>query len=114
MKAKIQELDATGPQAMGQVMGAIKGELGKRRWYATCTSRKRTTTKLNKEIIHDSTFGPDRCWKKYAGSMWMFAVREGWKWLSTGQMPGESDDSAVIDVLKPHELVSDELTAGGL
>lgn len=28
VKAKIQELDATGPQAMGQVMGAIKGELG--------------------------------------------------------------------------------------
>lgn len=28
VKAKIQELNVAGPQAMGQVMGAIKGELG--------------------------------------------------------------------------------------
>lgn len=40
----------------------------------------------------------------------MLAVRQGWKWLSTGQMLRESDDPAVIEVLKSGELVSDELT----
>lgn len=40
----------------------------------------------------------------------MLAVRMGWKWLSTGEMLRESDDPAVIAVLKSGELVSDELT----
>lgn len=53
-------------------------------------------------------FGPTGAGKSMQGQM--LAVREGWKWLSTGQMLRESDDSAVIDVLKSGELVSDELT----
>lgn len=40
----------------------------------------------------------------------MLAVRQGWKWLSTGQMLRDSDDPEVIEVLKSGELVSDELT----
>jgi adenylate kinase len=53
-------------------------------------------------------FGPTGAGKSMQGQM--LAVREGWKWLSTGQMLRESDDSAVIDVLKSGDLVSDELT----
>lgn len=40
----------------------------------------------------------------------MLAVRQGWKWLSTGEMLRESKDEEVIKVLKSGELVSDELT----
>lgn len=40
----------------------------------------------------------------------MLAVRQGWKWLSTGEMLRNSDDPEVIAVLKSGELVSDELT----
>ena len=40
----------------------------------------------------------------------MLAVRQGWKWLSTGEMLRSSSDPAVIDVLKSGELVSDDLT----
>ena len=40
----------------------------------------------------------------------MLAVRQGWKWLSTGEMLRNSDDPEVISVLKSGELVSDELT----
>lgn len=40
----------------------------------------------------------------------MLAVRQGWKWLSTGEMLRESKDPEVIKVLKSGELVSDELT----
>lgn len=40
----------------------------------------------------------------------MLAVRQGWKWLSTGQMLRDSDDPSVTEILKSGELVSDELT----
>ena len=40
----------------------------------------------------------------------MLAVRQGWKWLSTGEMLRTSDDPEVINILKSGELVSDELT----
>lgn len=53
-------------------------------------------------------FGPTGAGKSMQGQM--LAVRQGWKWLSTGEMLRSSDDPAVIDVLKSGELVSDELT----
>jgi len=53
-------------------------------------------------------FGPTGAGKSMQGQM--LAVRQGWKWLSTGQMLRESSDPAVIEVLKSGELVSDELT----
>lgn len=40
----------------------------------------------------------------------MLAVRQGWKWLSTGEMLRQSSDPSVIDTLKAGDLVSDELT----
>ena len=40
----------------------------------------------------------------------MMAVRQGWKWLSTGEMLRASDDAEVIKLLKKGELISDELT----
>ena len=53
-------------------------------------------------------FGPTGAGKSMQGQM--LAVRQGWKWLSTGEMLRESIDPAVIEVLKSGELVSDELT----
>lgn len=53
-------------------------------------------------------FGPTGAGKSMQGQM--LAVRQGWKWLSTGQMLRDSDDEEVIEVLKSGELVSDELT----
>lgn len=53
-------------------------------------------------------FGPTGAGKSVQGQM--LAVRQGWKWLSTGQMLRDSDDPEVIEVLKSGELVSDELT----
>ena len=53
-------------------------------------------------------FGPTGAGKSMQGQM--LAVRQGWKWLSTGQMLRESDDPDVIEVLKSGDLVSDELT----
>ena len=53
-------------------------------------------------------FGPTGAGKSMQGQM--LAVRQGWKWLSTGQMLRDSNDPDVIDVLKSGELVSDELT----
>lgn len=53
-------------------------------------------------------FGPTGAGKSMQGQM--LAVRQGWKWLSTGEMLRNSDDPAVIDVLKSGELVSDKLT----
>lgn len=53
-------------------------------------------------------FGPTGAGKSMQGQM--LAVRQGWKWLSTGEMLRSSDDPAVIEVLKSGELVSDELT----
>ncbi len=40
----------------------------------------------------------------------MLAVRNGWKWLSTGEILRSSKDPAIIDFLKTGELVSDEMT----
>jgi adenylate kinase len=53
-------------------------------------------------------FGPTGAGKSMQGQM--LAVRQGWKWLSTGEMLRESTDPDVIAVLKSGELVSDELT----
>ena len=53
-------------------------------------------------------FGPTGAGKSMQGQM--LAVRQGWKWLSTGEMLRNSDDPEVISVLKSGELVSDELT----
>lgn len=53
-------------------------------------------------------FGPTGAGKSMQGQM--LAVRQGWKWLSTGQMLRDSNDSEVIEILKSGELVSDELT----
>lgn len=53
-------------------------------------------------------FGPTGAGKSMQGQM--LAVRQGWKWLSTGQMLRDSNDPEVIEILKTGELVSDELT----
>lgn len=53
-------------------------------------------------------FGPTGAGKSMQGQM--LAVRQGWKWLSTGEMLRQSTDSEVIATLKSGELVSDELT----
>ena len=53
-------------------------------------------------------FGPTGAGKSMQGQM--LAVRQGWKWLSTGEMLRQSTDEAVITTLKSGELVSDELT----
>ena len=53
-------------------------------------------------------FGPTGAGKSMQGQM--LAVRQGWKWLSTGQMVRDSNDAEVIKVLKSGELVSDQLT----
>jgi adenylate kinase len=53
-------------------------------------------------------FGPTGAGKSMQGQM--LAVRQGWKWLSTGEMLRASTDPEVIEVLKSGELVSDELT----
>lgn len=53
-------------------------------------------------------FGPTGAGKSMQGQM--LAVRMGWKWLSTGQMLRDSEDSDVIDILKSGDLVSNELT----
>lgn len=53
-------------------------------------------------------FGPTGAGKSMQGQM--LAVRNGWKWLSTGEMLRQSTDPQVIETLKSGELVSDELT----
>lgn len=53
-------------------------------------------------------FGPTGAGKSLQGQM--LAVRQGWKWLSTGEMLRQSDDPDVIATLQSGELVSDELT----
>lgn len=53
-------------------------------------------------------FGPTGAGKSMQGQM--IAVRQGWKWLSTGEMLRQSTDQQVIETLKSGELVSDELT----
>lgn len=39
----------------------------------------------------------------------MLAVRQGWKWLSTGQMLRDSDDAELHELLKTGELVNDDV-----
>ncbi|MFZ1258070.1 MAG: nucleoside monophosphate kinase [Candidatus Saccharimonas sp.] len=53
-------------------------------------------------------FGPTGAGKSMQGQM--LAVRQGWKWLSTGEMLRQSNDPEVIATLKSGELISDELT----
>lgn len=53
-------------------------------------------------------FGPTGAGKSMQGQM--LAVRQGWKWLSTGEMLRQSTDPAVIETLKNGDLVSDDLT----
>lgn len=53
-------------------------------------------------------FGPTGAGKSMQGQM--LAVRQGWKWLSTGEMLRASTDPEVIRILKSGELVGDELT----
>ena len=53
-------------------------------------------------------FGPTGAGKSMQGQM--LAVRQGWKWLSTGEMLRASQDPEVIEILKSGELVGDELT----
>lgn len=52
-------------------------------------------------------FGPTGAGKSMQGQM--LAVRQGWKWLSTGEMLRQSADPEIIKILKSGELVSDEL-----
>lgn len=53
-------------------------------------------------------FGPTGAGKSMQGQM--LAVRQGWKWLSTGEMLRRSQDEVVIQLLKSGELVGDDLT----
>lgn len=53
-------------------------------------------------------FGPTGAGKSMQGQM--LAVREGWKWLSTGEMLRQSLDTEVIATLQSGDLVGDELT----
>lgn len=53
-------------------------------------------------------FGPTGAGKSMQGQM--LAVRQGWKWLSTGEMLRNSNDPAIIQILKSGDLVSDGVT----
>ncbi len=53
-------------------------------------------------------FGPTGAGKSMQGQM--LAVRQGWKWLSTGEMLRASTDPEVISRLKAGDLISDDLT----
>lgn len=53
-------------------------------------------------------FGPTGAGKSMQGQM--LAARQGWKWLSTGEILRQSTDLKVIETLKSGELVSDGLT----
>lgn len=53
-------------------------------------------------------FGPTGAGKSMQGQM--LAVRQGWKWLSTGEMLRDSSDPAIIQILKSGDLVSDAAT----
>lgn len=52
-------------------------------------------------------FGPPGAGKSMQGQM--LAVRQGWKWLSTGEMFRQSQDETIASLLKTGELVSDEM-----
>jgi adenylate kinase len=53
-------------------------------------------------------FGPTGAGKSVQGQM--IAARHDWEWLSTGQMMRDSNDPAVIQILKSGDLVSDGIT----
>lgn len=53
-------------------------------------------------------FGPAGAGKSLQGQM--MSARQGWKWLSTGEMFRNSDDTEVQQILKTAELISDEKT----
>jgi len=50
-------------------------------------------------------FGPTGAGKSVQGKM--LAARQGWKWLSTGEMLRESNDPKMNDLLKTGELIHD-------
>ena len=53
-------------------------------------------------------FGPTGAGKSLQGQI--MAIRQGWKWLSTGEMFRASNDPKIIEQLKTGELLSDEQT----
>lgn len=53
-------------------------------------------------------FGPPGSGKSVQGEA--LVERNGWTWLSTGQMFRDSEDPEVLDRLKSGELIDDELT----
>lgn len=53
-------------------------------------------------------FGPPGSGKSVQGEL--LVKRNGWTWLSTGQMFRDSEDPEVLDRLKSGELIDDELT----
>ena len=53
-------------------------------------------------------FGPTGAGKSVQGQM--IAARHDWEWLSTGQLLRDSNDTAIIRVLKTGDLVSDGVT----
>lgn len=53
-------------------------------------------------------FGPTGAGKSVQGQM--IAARHDWEWLSTGQLLRDSNDSAIIRILKSGDLVSDGVT----
>lgn len=53
-------------------------------------------------------FGPTGAGKSVQGQM--IAARHDWEWLSTGQMLRDSNDAAIIQILKSGDLVSDGVT----
>jgi adenylate kinase len=53
-------------------------------------------------------FGPPGSGKSVQGKL--LVERNGWKWLSTGELFRESTDPAIIERLATGELISDEMT----
>lgn len=53
-------------------------------------------------------FGPTGAGKSVQGQM--IAARHDWEWLSTGQLLRDSNDPAIIQILKSGDLVSDGAT----
>lgn len=53
-------------------------------------------------------FGPTGAGKSVQGQM--IAARHDWEWLSTGQLLRDSNDAAIIKILKSGDLVSDGIT----
>lgn len=53
-------------------------------------------------------FGPTGAGKSVQGQM--IAARHDWEWLSTGQLLRDSNDPAIIKILKSGDLVSDGVT----